>query len=177
LLDTIERTGFDDIVLETTGVGQINYEAQLLVDTLVLVLNPESGDSVQAMKAGILEMADLYVVNKADLPGAERTAVELRAVVERRSNKPSAQPRVILTSAKDCRGIVELSAALDVHYSASDLPNERAVKRLKRSQYQLRTLVAQRLDEVIAEGCLDYSCTQLSSMYNDILRKMHVPEQ
>ena len=80
MLDAFEQADFDYLFLETVGVGQVSYAARSLVDTFVLVLVPESGDTVQAMKAGILEVADIYVVNKADLPAAARLATELRAI-------------------------------------------------------------------------------------------------
>ena len=67
LLNAMEGHGFDEVILESVGVGQAEYTIRTLVDTVVLVLLPESGDAIQAMKAGILEMADIYVVNKADL--------------------------------------------------------------------------------------------------------------
>ena len=72
MLDLMDEFGFDEVLLETVGVGQAEYAARAQVDTLVLVLLPESGDMVQAMKAGIMEMADIFVVNKADLPGAQK---------------------------------------------------------------------------------------------------------
>ena len=81
LLNAMEGHGFDEIILETVGVGQADYTIRTLVDTVVLVLVPHSGDAIQAMKAGILEMADIYVVNKADLPGADLMAAEIEQVI------------------------------------------------------------------------------------------------
>ena len=72
----VMRALFDIVIVETVGVGQAEYSVRTIVDTVVLVLLPESGDAVQAMKAGLLELADIYVVNKADLPGAEEAGGE-----------------------------------------------------------------------------------------------------
>ena len=79
VLSVMENFGFDVIVLETVGVGQSELEIASVADHTVLVLTPAGGDGVQAFKAGIMEIADVLVVNKADLPGADRLARELRA--------------------------------------------------------------------------------------------------
>src|SRR6185295_16303263 len=80
MLDAMDDFGFAEVLLETVGVGQTEYAARAQVDTLVLLLLPDSGDMVQAMKAGIMEMADIFVVNKADLPGAQRMATDIQRV-------------------------------------------------------------------------------------------------
>ena len=84
-LEVMDAFGFDWIVVETVGTGQIEVEVADASDTLVLVLVPESGDTVQAMKAGVAELADVIAVNKADRPGAERLAKDVRQVIELRS--------------------------------------------------------------------------------------------
>ena len=81
MLAVMERHNFDDIILETVGIGQADYAVRTLVDTVILVVMPESGDTVQAMKAGVMEMADIYVVNKADRPGAKRTVADIQSVL------------------------------------------------------------------------------------------------
>src|SRR3546814_14698722 len=83
--------GFAEVLLETVGVGQAEYAARAHVDTLVLVLLPDSGDTVQAMKAGIMELADIFVVSKADLPGARKMAADIRRIataMRHKSDKP-----------------------------------------------------------------------------------------
>jgi LAO/AO transport system kinase len=108
---------FDRVFVETVGVGQSESEASALVDSLVYVAQPGSGDTLQFMKAGLLELPELFVVNKSDLgPAAERTAHELEAVLG--LGTPDAtgwRARVLLASARDGRGIDELVAALDAH--------------------------------------------------------------
>jgi len=78
VLDLMDAFGFDRVLLETVGVGQTELEITAATDTVIVVLVPESGDSIQAMKAGLMEIADIFVVNKADRPGAERLVKDLR---------------------------------------------------------------------------------------------------
>jgi LAO/AO transport system kinase len=108
---------FDRVFVETVGVGQSEVEVAALVDTLVYVANPGAGDVLQFMKAGVLELPDVFVVNKADQgPAAERTARELEsglALGQRAAGGWTAP--VLLASARDGAGIAEVLAALDRH--------------------------------------------------------------
>lgn len=108
---------FDRVFVETVGVGQSEGEIEALVDTLVYVAHPGAGDTLQFMKAGILELPDIFAVNKADVGAvAGRTASELLSGVnlgERSADRES--PRVVLTSARDRTGIEELIEAIDEH--------------------------------------------------------------
>ena len=114
---TIVAAAFDWVFVETVGVGQSESEIATLVDTLVYVTSPETGDLLQFMKAGILELPDVFVVNKSDLgTAAARTASELRGGVslgERSQSRPD--PTVILASARDGAGVRELVSAIDAH--------------------------------------------------------------
>jgi len=82
VVDLLDAAGFDLVLVETVGVGQSELGVMEVADTVIVVLTPESGDAVQAMKAGLMEIADLFVVNKADRPGAEALVRELRRSVE-----------------------------------------------------------------------------------------------
>lgn len=108
---------FDRVFVETVGVGQSESEVAALVDTLVYVAQPGSGDTLQFMKAGLLELPDLFVVNKADLGApAERTAHELEASLALGTRDATGwAPRVLRVSARDARGISDLVDALDAH--------------------------------------------------------------
>ena len=88
--DLLDAYGFDRVILETVGVGQSELEIAGTADTSVVVLVPESGDSIQAMKAGLMEIADVFVINKADRPGADRLAQELEVMLHMRLGE--AQP-------------------------------------------------------------------------------------
>ncbi len=108
---------FDWVFVETVGIGQSESEIAHLVDTLVFVTQPDAGDLLQFMKAGILELPDLFVVNKADQGGAaERTAGELEAGLGLSEGKSDDwTPRVILTSAREGRGVEELMQSIGEH--------------------------------------------------------------
>jgi LAO/AO transport system kinase len=109
----ILAAAFDRVFVETVGVGQSEVEIATLADTLVYVANPGTGDVLQFMKAGVLELPDLFVVNKADQgPAAERTARELESGLGLGSH---GAPAVILASARDGTGIAAVVEALDAH--------------------------------------------------------------
>jgi LAO/AO transport system kinase len=137
---------FDRVLVETVGVGQSESEVADLVDTLAFVTQPGAGDLLQFMKAGVLELPDVFVVNKADQGAlAERTARELEAGLGlgERASELGWRPRVVLTSARDGRGLDTLLAVLDEH---GDLASEPAVlaerRRRGRDRFVLETLRA-----------------------------------
>lgn len=110
---------FDRVLIETVGVGQSEADVVDLVDTLLFVVQPASGDTLQFMKAGVLELPDLFVVNKADLgAAAERSARELEAAIAMSPPRDEAfLPRVLMVSARDAIGLDELVETLDAHVS------------------------------------------------------------
>jgi LAO/AO transport system kinase len=151
ILATLEGFAFDEVILETVGVGQAEYSARTLVDTLVLVLMPQAGDQIQAMKAGMLETADIYVVNKADLPGADKTASEIRGVVALRRRVDAAwEPPVILTGARDADGLAELDQAVTRHLAFARDTTDPVETRRRRTEYHLKSLVQRRVAEILA---------------------------
>lgn len=151
MLEAMDEFGFDEVLLETVGVGQAEHAARVQVDTLVLVLLPESGDVVQAMKAGIMELPDLYVVNKADLPGAQRMATDIRRIVHlSRRGEGDWQPPVLLASASQSESIAALSAEIDRHQAWLAGADRRAALLQERARYRLRRLLERRVAEVVA---------------------------
>jgi LAO/AO transport system kinase len=133
--------GFDQVILETVGVGQSELEVAAVADTTVVVMTPNLGDGVQMIKAGILEIADIFVVNKADLDGHQRVAMELRGMLSLNAPRatgagaPNAwKPPIITTVAARQEGIEELWAAIEDHrryLESSGRAQELAEKRLK----------------------------------------------
>lgn len=175
VLDFIATRGFPEILVETVGVGQVEYEVRRLVDTMVLVLIPGAGDQIQAMKAGVLETADIIVVNKSDLPGAQRLQAELNAVLERRA--PAAggwSPCLVMTSASDSASFAALSDAIDSHRVWLDEGDRRAAKLEDRRRHQVASLIARRLHEVMQVLPRDALGTPLAALYQQIVRSLLV---
>jgi len=110
----LEAGGYPRLFLETVGVGQSEIAIMGLADTIVLVLNPGTGDGIQAIKAGIMEIADIFVVNKADLAGAKKLKREIEAVLDLNGATPW-RPPVVLTSTLDGLGVSELKQHIEAH--------------------------------------------------------------
>ena len=147
----LDAAGFDLILLETVGTGQSEVEVAAAADTTVVLEAPEMGDEVQAIKAGLLEVADLVVVNKGDKPGAQRTAAQLRAMLVAsagRDTDPSRprpkRPEVLITTAATGAGVTELLTALDRHRAAGRA-DVSAPARLARAEAQVWAIVTDRL--------------------------------
>ena len=130
----LDAAGFDDVVVETVGVGQSEVDVMGLVDAVVLVLAPGLGDSVQAAKAGVLEVADVLVVNKADLGGAGKLESELHAALAlgHAAGGPAEVPPVVRTVAVRGEGLDELVAAVDAHVAGAAPDATRGRRRLRR---------------------------------------------
>ena len=138
--------GFDEVILETVGVGQSELEVAAVADTTVVVLTPNLGDGVQMIKAGILEIADIFVVNKADLEGHQRVVTELRSMLSL-APKGSWKPPILATVAARQEGIEELWAAvLDhrQHLESSGRARELAERRLKDETAEVAAEIARR---------------------------------
>ncbi|MBW3656598.1 MAG: methylmalonyl Co-A mutase-associated GTPase MeaB [Gemmatimonadetes bacterium] len=151
MLDLMDEFGFEEVLLETVGVGQAEYAARAQVDTLVLVLLPESGDVVQAMKAGIMEMADIFVVNKADLPGAQKMATDINRIAAL-ARRPEGDwtPPVLLVSSSQPKTVAALSEAIDRHQQWLAGADRRAALLHARARYRLRRLIERRAAEAVA---------------------------
>jgi LAO/AO transport system kinase len=149
----LDAAGFDLILIETVGTGQSEVEVAAAADTTVVLEAPEMGDEVQAIKAGLLEVADLVVVNKGDKPGAQRTAAQLRAMLVATAGRdadPSRprpkRPEVMITTASTGDGVPELLAALDRHREAGRTSESPAAAAgLARAEAQVWAVVAERL--------------------------------
>ncbi len=111
----LDAFGKDLIFIETVGVGQTELEIIDVADTVIVVLVPETGDAIQALKAGLTEIADIFVVNKADRPGAEQFVSELSTVMGFSSVNAEWRPPILLTQAHNNLGIAELYQAVEDH--------------------------------------------------------------
>ena len=125
--------GFDDVLLETVGVGQSELEVAAVADTTLVVMTPGLGDGVQMIKAGIMEIADVFVVNKADVPGAQKTVQEIRTMLSM-GPKSGWRPPIVMTVAVRGEGLDELLDAVashERHLEESGAGAERRASRLK----------------------------------------------
>ncbi len=140
--------GFDRVVLETVGVGQSELEIAAVADSTVVVLAPGAGDGIQMLKAGIMEIADLYCVNKADLPGAQRTLQEVRTMLNMAPKappgRPAWRPPIVAASAVSGAGLDDLLEALRRHQEFLDASGERLRRAETRLREEAADLVAER---------------------------------
>jgi LAO/AO transport system kinase len=134
--------GFDFVLLETVGVGQSELEVAAIADTTLVVLTPGLGDGVQMIKAGIMEIADVFVVNKADLPGAQRTVQEIRNMLNM-GPKQTWRPQIIQTVASSGDGLDDLYEAVDRHKSHQEASGEARAQEEARLKDEAADLVAE----------------------------------
>jgi LAO/AO transport system kinase len=143
----LDASGRDRCLVETVGVGQSELEVMRTVDTTVVVTTPSSGDAVQIIKAGILEIADVFVVNKADLPGAPKIYRELRDLVRQTKAHALWQPPVIMTSAQRGEGLDELLTEVERHYDVIAGAGELERRRRDRVLAEVEAIVIERAAE------------------------------
>ena len=146
----LDACGFDVILVETVGVGQAEVDIAGLADTTVVLLAPGMGDGIQAAKAGILEIADIFVVNKADREGAEQTRRDLKHMLQLGPSDLAGggwRPPVRLTVASRGEGILEVVAALDEHREWMERTGELARRRLARTADEIEALALSSLRE------------------------------
>ncbi len=164
----LDAAGFELIIIETVGVGQAEVAVASLADSVVVLLAPGMGDAVQAAKAGILEVADLFVVNKADKPDAQQVVRDVRNMVALADRAEGDwKPPIVSTTATKSEGIGELTERLDQHWSWLNSTGELKRRRQARAREELTALAfaalrgrlaASRLDELasqVADGTLD----------------------
>ena len=178
VVDLVDAFGFDSVLVETVGVGQTELEITAAADTVVVALVPESGDAVQAMKAGLMEIGDVFVVNKADRPGSARLVKEIRQALhlragrghgdvpahhgidlgramrkERTTNAPGVEPEgwpipVLSTNALTGEGLPELLQAVDAHRAWLAESGELEARRRARAAVRVRDVVDRDLRRV-----------------------------
>jgi LAO/AO transport system kinase len=135
----LDAAGYDPVLIETVGAGQSEVEVARLAETTVVVEVPDMGDEVQAIKAGLLEIADIIAVNKGDRPGADRAARQLRAMLSTAGGRVARQPPpVMLTTATIGEGVPALADAIDKHRDAAREP----IAARDRAEHQVRRALA-----------------------------------
>lgn len=173
----MEAYGCEVVIIETVGVGQSELAIAKTADTTVLVLMPGSGDDVQAIKSGIMEIGDVFVINKADLPGANKTASEIMQTMELSHSKTEChcpwKPPVLMTIAENNEGIAELWEKIQDHGRYLEESDTKLDRRRMKMQAELSELVAE-----LARNNLDSSLessSELRSVLTDLLHQKGDP--
>jgi LAO/AO transport system kinase len=140
-LRVLDAAGCDVVIVETVGVGQSEVEIAGLADTTVVLMAPGLGDGIQAAKAGILEIGDVYVVNKADRDGAEQVRRELRSTIAL-GDRPEGgwKPPIVLTVAQSGRGVDDVAAELDRHRAWLEESGELTRRRTRRAREEIEAI-------------------------------------
>jgi LAO/AO transport system kinase len=144
VVNVLDALGTDVVIVETVGVGQEEVDVIRVVDTVCLVTVPGLGDDIQAIKAGILEIADVLVVNKADRPGADETARDLAQMLSLAKDRPW-KPPIVRTSAQTGAGVPELVDAIAKHRSWSLSSGEHRERRRAAARAEVETLLRETL--------------------------------
>jgi len=171
LIGAFDAAGFGVIFIETVGSGQAEVEIAATAHTVVVLDAPGMGDSIQALKAGVLEIADIVVVNKSDLPGAKTTLAALRATLglapaaRNRDKEFVWTPPLLLTSATTGKGVPELAGAIGDHRRYLQQSGEWLIRERERVEREVGRLLRERL----AESFLN---AQPDGLYEEALRKV-----
>ncbi len=149
----LDASGKDVVLIETVGVGQDEVDIVRTADVSIVTLVPGTGDEVQALKAGIMEIADLFVVNKADRDGADRTVASIESLLALESYPPDTwRPPILKTQATSGAGVPQLLDSID-RFRARP-PGDAATRRRTRSEFRLRELLADRFLDYVGRDVL-----------------------
>jgi LAO/AO transport system kinase len=170
VVDLMDCAGFDLVLVETVGVGQSELAVCEVADTVLVVLTPESGDTVQAMKAGLLEIADLFVVNKADREGAEQLVRDIQSGLELRARNGE-PPEVVLTRAVKGEGVAELVTAVERHRARLEATG--AFRERRRRAHRYRLLAETRA--ALMDRLLDQEGAELEGLLDRIEKRELTP--
>ena len=146
----LDAYGCDVILIETVGVGQSELDIMKVADSTVVVLNPSAGDHIQTIKAGIMEIADLFAINKADLPGTDKTEREVNYMLDLLGHIPW-RPPVVRTISRENKGIAELWSAVLAHKQHLEDSGLWQERRHKRRQTEIVTMVESQLARRVRE--------------------------
>ncbi len=141
----LDAAGTDVVLVETVGVGQSELGIMSVADTVLVVIMPDSGDGIQALKAGIMEIADIYLVNKADQNGANQMVAAIKAMLQLTPERPSWDTPVLLSEARSNEGIDELWTAIEEHGQFLDVSSQLTERRSRRRQQEFLETVEEEL--------------------------------
>ncbi|MGZ4810299.1 MAG: methylmalonyl Co-A mutase-associated GTPase MeaB [Thermoanaerobaculia bacterium] len=173
VVDLLDASGFDIVIVETVGVGQDEVEVMRTVQTNVVVLVPGMGDDIQAIKAGIMEIGDIFVVNKSDRPGADKTVTEVTMMMSLVEEHGEWVPPIVKTVALRSEGIDELDAAIEKHFEYLKSSGELD----RRNRERVRIRVETHLKEKFMDRLIGGSMTRADyeQLLEDVLRKRNNP--
>ena len=167
----MEAMGKDVVLVETAGVGQTDVDVAHCVDAVVLTLVPESGDEVQLLKAGVMEIADVIALNKSDRPGATGLAAELRETLHARGEVDGWETRIVRTVGTHGEGVAELYETLEAYSGHLKNGDRLAVLRERQIRRELRERVegrlASRLNAALERKCLDRAVVRIHAGEDD----------
>jgi LAO/AO transport system kinase len=141
----LDAAGFDKVIVETVGVGQDEVEIVKTADVSVVVLVPGMGDDIQAIKAGIMEIGDVFVINKADREGVTRTQKELEALLNLAHRPDMWNPPIVKTVATEGQGVEDLAAAIESYTEFQKQGNASRARRVSIARWRLMELLQERL--------------------------------
>lgn len=173
VVDILDASGFDVILVETVGVGQDEIEVVRTVQTNLVVLVPGMGDDIQAIKAGIMEIGDIFVVNKADRPGADKTVTEIRMMMSLVEEHGAWVPPIVKTVASKREGTVDLDAAIELHDEYLKSSGELDRRNRERVRIRIETQLKERFMDRLIGGTV--SREQYDALLDDVLRKRSNP--
>lgn len=148
----LDAYGKDTIFIETVGAGQAEVDIVKIAHTTIIVTMPGLGDDIQTLKAGIMEIGDIFVVNKADREEADKKVMELEAMLELGQKRTSWQPPVIKTIARDGEGITELLDAAERHFKWLKDSGHLKEKGVERSREELFQIIGEKIEKVVIDG-------------------------
>ena len=149
----LEAAGKDRLLIETVGVGQDEVDIMRLADCTLVVLVPGLGDEVQALKAGIMEIADIFVLNKADREGADRFEQQLKAMLSLSPERDGWRPPVLRTVATESKGVAELAKTMDAYRDHLDRTGQRQARKIANWKQRLLDLLEARLmNRIVTNG-------------------------
>ncbi len=164
----LDAYGMDLIIIETVGIGQIELDIVEACDSVVVVLVPESGDMIQTMKAGLMEIADIFCVNKIDRPGADRLLSILNSMIHERQTADSVEIRAVGTNGTTGEGVDSLAVAIEKHRglitSGGELEKRRGSQLKAEIVHAVRDRVVRQLEETVDfNGQFEHLSRQLAS--------------
>ena len=173
VVDVLDASGFDLVLVETVGVGQDEVEVVRTVQTNIVVLVPGMGDDIQAIKAGIMEIGDVFVVNKADRPGADKTVTEIQMMMSLVEEHGEWIPPIVKTVASRNEGIGELDAAVTAHHVYLERSGELVRRSRERVRIRIETDLKQKFMEHLIGGVVPHA--EYERLLDDVLHKKDNP--